>query len=73
MLKMIYFILIYFIVKNIDKLCQFKVLSQHHILPESGWISKYLKEPGDVDTAIKLLKRSYEIVLKQKNQRIVNN
>jgi hypothetical protein len=47
--------------------------NNHHILPESGWISKYLKDPGDVDTAVKLLKRSYEMALKQRNQRITNN
>ncbi len=45
--------------------------SQHHILPKSGWISKYLKEPDDV--AIELLKRSYDMALIQKNQRILNN
>jgi hypothetical protein len=48
--------------------------SQHHILHESGWVSKYIKEScDDVDTAIALLKRSYEIALKQKNRRVVNN
>ncbi|MGA9292945.1 MAG: luciferase family protein [Ignavibacteriaceae bacterium] len=47
--------------------------SLHHVLPESGWISKYLKEPGDVDTAIELLKRSYDSALKQKSKRILNN
>ena len=38
----------------------------HHILPETGWVSFYLKEDGDVEKAIILLKRSYEITLKQK-------
>jgi predicted DNA-binding protein (MmcQ/YjbR family) len=41
--------------------------SPHHILPETGWVSFYLKEDGDVQKAIDLLKRSYEIALKQKN------
>ena len=40
--------------------------SPHHILPETGWISFYLKEDGDVQRAIDLLQRSYEIALKQK-------
>jgi hypothetical protein len=40
--------------------------SPHHILPETGWVSFYLKEEGDVKKAIILLKRSYEITLKQK-------
>ena len=38
----------------------------HHILPETGWVSFYLKEGADVEKAIILLKRSYEIALKQK-------
>jgi len=41
--------------------------SPHHILPETGWVSFYLKEEGDVERAINLLKRSYKIALKQKN------
>ena len=38
----------------------------HHILPETGWVSFYLKEEGDVQRAIDLLNRSYQIALKQK-------
>ena len=38
----------------------------HHILPETGWVSFYLREEADVERAISLLKRSYEIALKQK-------
>ena len=38
----------------------------HHILPETGWVSFYLREEADVERAIALLKRSYEIALKQK-------
>ena len=37
----------------------------HHILPETGWISFYLREDGDVQRAIDLLQRSYQIALKQ--------
>jgi predicted DNA-binding protein (MmcQ/YjbR family) len=40
----------------------------HHILPETGWISFYLREEGDVERAINLLKRSYDLALKQKNK-----
>jgi len=40
--------------------------SPHHILPETGWVSFYLKEDEDVEKAIILLNRSYEIVLDQK-------
>lgn len=40
----------------------------HHILPETGWVSFYLREEGDVESALDLLKRSYEIALKQKTK-----
>jgi hypothetical protein len=40
----------------------------HHILPESGWISFYLREEGDVQKAIALFRESYEIALKQKSR-----
>jgi hypothetical protein len=38
----------------------------HHILPDSGWISLYLREPADVDRAIALFRKSYELAAKQK-------
>jgi Luciferase len=40
--------------------------SPHHILPDTGWVSFYLKEEGDIQKAIDLLQRSYQIALKQK-------
>jgi hypothetical protein len=33
---------------------------RHHILPDSGWVSVFLREPADVDRAIELLRYSYE-------------
>jgi hypothetical protein len=41
----------------------------HHILPDSGWISFYLREPPDVERAIALLRRSYEIATAQQAAR----
>jgi hypothetical protein len=41
----------------------------HHVLPESGWISFYMKEPTDVDRAIGLLRRSYDLAVSQKSLR----
>lgn len=38
----------------------------HHVLPETGWVSFYIKQVGDIEKAIALLRRSYEIALKQK-------
>ena len=42
----------------------------HHILPESGWISFYLRQETDVEQAIALLRESYEIAIKQKSKTI---
>jgi Family of unknown function (DUF5519) len=33
----------------------------HHLLPESGWISLYLRQEQDTQTAVELLNRSLEI------------
>ena len=33
----------------------------HHILPESGWVSIYLRQAADVGRAIELLRLSFEI------------
>jgi hypothetical protein len=37
----------------------------HHILPQSGWVSVYLKQPADVDRAIELLLYSFELAKKR--------
>lgn len=37
----------------------------HHLLPDSGWVSYYIEQPEDVDQAIALLRRSYEVALEQ--------
>jgi hypothetical protein len=33
----------------------------HHILPNSGWVSLFLKSEEDVETAIALLERSFQL------------
>jgi hypothetical protein len=40
----------------------------HHVLPDTGWVSFYLRERGDVDRALALLKRSYDLALRQKGK-----
>jgi len=37
----------------------------HHVLPDSGWVSFYIRDPGDVDKAIALLRRSYDLAVEQ--------
>src|SRR5215212_7731238 len=48
-----------------DEIVNARLAQLHHVLPETGWISFYLQKDGDVEKAIKLLHRSYEIALKQ--------
>ncbi len=42
----------------------------HHILPETGWVSFYLRQETDVEQAIALLRESYEIAINQKSKTI---
>lgn len=46
-----------------DELVNSGEAEPHHILPKSGWVSIFLRKPADVDRAIRLLRRSYEIAL----------
>lgn len=42
----------------------------HHVLPQSGWVSIFLKDPSDVDRAIRVLRRSFEIACEQKLRKV---
>ena len=46
-----------------DELVASGAAEPHHVLPQSGWVSVYLRRPGDVARAIALLRRSYEMAL----------
>ena len=52
-----------------DEIVSASLAEPHHILPETGWISFYLRHEDDIGKAIELLQRSYEIALKQKQPR----
>jgi predicted DNA-binding protein (MmcQ/YjbR family) len=41
----------------------------HHILPESGWISFYIRNDTDVESAIRLLEESLKLAVKQRARR----
>jgi luciferase-like monooxygenase len=51
-----------------DQILADREAQPHHILPESGWISFYIRADSDVTRALSLLKRSYEIALRQRGQ-----
>lgn len=40
----------------------------HHILPETGWVSFYIRHEEDVEKAITLLRENFEIAQKQKSK-----
>jgi hypothetical protein len=42
-----------------DVLVRSGEVQPHHVLPESGWISFYLRREEDVERAVKLLRLSY--------------
>lgn len=41
----------------------------HHVLPDSGWITFYIRTPDDVAHAVALLRRSFEIAQAQQMRR----
>lgn len=41
----------------------------HHILPKSGWVSVYLRVAGDVERAVALLRRSFELAVEAHDRR----
>jgi hypothetical protein len=52
-----------------DEIVNAGLAEPHHILPETGWVSFYLQEETDIQSAVELLRRSYEIAVKQKQPR----
>jgi hypothetical protein len=58
-----------------DVLVREGIAQPHHVAPETGWISFYLRQPADVDTALWLLRVSYlrhALLLSRKGQPIAD-
>jgi len=51
-----------------DKIVAAGRAQPHHILPETGWVSFYLREEDDVEKAIALLRENFEITMRQKSK-----
>jgi hypothetical protein len=49
-----------------DEVVSAGLAEPHHLLPDTGWVSLYLHEATDVDRAVTLFRRSFELALKQK-------
>ena len=54
-----------------NELVEAGIARPHHVLPDSGWISFYIRTPEDVRQAINLLQRSFELAQKQAARRPV--
>ena len=52
-----------------DEIVAAREAEPHHILPDTGWISFYLREFEDVDRAVNLLQRSYKLAIAQQARR----
>ena len=58
-----------FPVKVRDEVIAAGLADYHHILPDSGWVSKWLRSSEDVEIALELLKRSYDLAIEQRQRR----
>ena len=52
-----------------DELLAAGLAEPHHIRPQSGWVSFYIRQPADVERAIGLLRRSYELAVAHQHER----
>lgn len=52
-----------------DEIVAAGLAQPHHLLADSGWVSFYLREEADIDRAVALLRRSYDLATRQKIRR----
>ena len=52
-----------------DELVAEGLAEPHRILPRSGWVSFYIREPKDVERAIALHRRLYELAVAKRLER----
>jgi hypothetical protein len=55
-----------------DEVIAAQLAEQHHILPDSGWVSIWLRRPEDVQNAIVVLEKSYELAKIQAQRKAAN-
>ena len=51
-----------------DELVSTGQAEPHHILPDSGWISFFLKSDADIDHAINLMRTSFDLATARKEK-----
>ncbi len=64
-----YLVDIPFPVKVREELVAARKADVHHLLPDSGWISFYIRKEQDIGGAVELLERSYQLAVAQKARR----
>ena len=42
------------------------IVQKHHVMPESGWVSFYIRKGADIEKAIGLFRMSYDAAVAQK-------
>jgi hypothetical protein len=52
-----------------DEIVAAGLAEPHHILPDTGWVSLYLRAPSDVEVAIELLRRSFDLAQRKRSAR----
>src|SRR5262245_61361744 len=52
-----------------DELVASSEAQPHHVLPRSGWVSVFLNDASDVDRAIRVLRRSFDLARDQIQRR----
>lgn len=51
-----------------DEIVTAGLAQPHHVLPESGWVSLFLRQESDVAAAISLLRKSYDLAQGQRSK-----
>jgi hypothetical protein len=51
-----------------DEVVSTGLAQPHRVLPNSGWVSFYMREAGDVEQAIALLQSSYTLAMQQREK-----
>ena len=52
-----------------DELIAAGRVTEHHVLPGSGWSSRYIASPEDVDDVVELLRMNYDRAVKKAAER----
>lgn len=52
-----------------DEIVSAGLAQPHHVLSQSGWVSYTIGRPEDVQSAIELLRRSYDLAMAQRAKR----